>query len=121
MSKKGFTLAEVVGVVIILGLLALLSFPQILNLIKKNENKIDESTNKLIYAASLEYVYNHIDDFPKVINNNYCLTINDLLQEQLLTNDIVNDIPYSTKIKVTVDENLNYNYNIDNNCIQILN
>ena len=36
--KKGFTLTEVMAVVIILGVISLLAFPQILKLIKGSEN-----------------------------------------------------------------------------------
>ena len=55
MNKKGFTLAEVVGVIIILALIGLLAFPPILNMIKNSEQKIDEATKTLIYTASSQY------------------------------------------------------------------
>ena len=38
--KKGFTLAELLGVIVILGLIALLSFPPIVSQIKKSKKEI---------------------------------------------------------------------------------
>jgi len=120
MNKKGFTLAEIVGVIIILALIALLAFPPILNMIKNSEDKIDEATKTLIYTASSQYTTKYMNDFPKKEGNVYCLKISDLIKEDYLSTTIVKDeITLETKIKVTISEDFKYEYLIDNKCQEV--
>lgn len=117
--NKGFTLAEIVGVIIILGLIALLAFPPMLNMIKNSENKIDEATKTLIYTASSQYTAKYINEFPKEAENTYCISISDLVREEFLSSTIVNDkLTMDSKIKVTVSQDLKYDYILDNECIE---
>ena len=41
MNNKGFTLIELIGVILILALLAIIVFPNILSSISKNEKTLD--------------------------------------------------------------------------------
>lgn len=118
--KKGFTLAEIIGVVIILGLIALLTFPQILKMTKKTENDIDEATKVLIYTASRQYTTENINDFPKKDNNIFCITIEDLIKNKFLTTETIKELPLTTKIKISVID-MKYQYLIDNECIESIN
>ena len=120
MNKKGFTLAEIIGVIAILGLVALLAFPPMLNMVKNSEGKIDEATKTLIYTASSQYTVKYMNDFPKTEGNVYCITINDLVKEDYLSSTILNDdIKLETKIKITISTDLKYEYIIDNSCIEV--
>ena len=123
MNKKGFTLVEIIGVVVILGLIALLAFPKILNMIKQSENKLSDSAKTLIYMASSQYTAKYINDFPKVEGNVYCITIEDLIKEDFLTTSIQNenlgDFGLQTKIKITINDNQKYDYIIDNSCVEV--
>ena len=65
MNKKGFTLTEIIGSVIILMLILLLSFPIILNLIKKEETKLNEANITLIKTAASQYTNEYEDLFPR--------------------------------------------------------
>ena len=40
MNKKGFTLAELLGVIVLLGILATVAFPPLLNQLNKSKEKI---------------------------------------------------------------------------------
>lgn len=123
MNKKGFTLAEIIGVIVILGLVALLAFPPMLNMIKNSENKISDATKTLIYTASSQYTAKYINNFPKKEGNVYCITIEDLVKEEFLQSSIQNenlgDFGLKTKIKITINNDLKYDYIIDNNCIEV--
>ncbi len=66
MNKKGFTLAELLGVIVILGLIALVAFPAILNTIRSNKDNISEATAQLIFSGADLYVHNHQDEFELV-------------------------------------------------------
>jgi len=56
MKKRGFTLVELVACVVILGIIALLSFPPILNQIKKTKTDLSEATKEFIIAQTDLYV-----------------------------------------------------------------
>ena len=88
MNKKGFTLAELLGVIVILGLICLVAFPPILDSINKSKNNISESTLNIIYSASDIYVSNHPSSFKLIENNKYCIQIQDLIDEGNLSGDL---------------------------------
>ena len=56
--NRGFTLVELLGVIIILSLLLLISLPSILNSVKRSSAKTDELTKELIYNATDLYMKN---------------------------------------------------------------
>lgn len=55
-KKNGFTLAELLGVIVILAAVALIAFPPIINQIKKSRNEMDEALNSLILPAAQSYI-----------------------------------------------------------------
>lgn len=55
-KKNGFTLAELLGVIVILAAVALIAFPPIINQIKKSRNDLDKSLNQLILTATEQYL-----------------------------------------------------------------
>jgi len=120
MFKKGFTLAEIIGVITVLGLIALIAFPPMLNMIKNSESKIDDATKTLIYTASSQYTAKYMNDFPKNLDNVYCITIADLVKETYLNSNIISDnVTLETKIKVTISDDYKYEYIIDNECQEV--
>ena len=56
--KKGFTLIELMSVIIIMGLIMVTVVPTILNQVKEKEADISETSKKVIYLATYEYVKN---------------------------------------------------------------
>ncbi len=55
-KKNGFTLAELLGVIVILAAVALIAFPPIINQIKKSRGELDQALNSLILTASQQYL-----------------------------------------------------------------
>ncbi len=120
--RKGFTLVEIIAVIVILGLITLLSFPIILNAIKKTENNLSLGTKNLIYSASSQYINSHINDYSKTKGNVYCITLDTLVKENLLPATIQNeglgDFGLQTKVKITISDD-KYDYDIDNSCVEV--
>ena len=56
MRRKGFTLVEILGVIVIIGLLLLLVGPAIVNRITSKKAKVSKTTERLITGASSQYV-----------------------------------------------------------------
>ena len=117
MKNKGFTLAELLGVIVILGLICLVAFPPILNSIKKSKKNIDEATKQVIYGASNTYVNNHLSQFSMIENTSYCIKLQTLIDSKDLSSDLKNPstnqkINPNLYVKVTFKNN-EYNYSMD--------
>ena len=119
MNKKGFTLTEIIGVVIILALIALIAFPSILNLIKGTENKLDSATQLLINTAAKQYMSKYEDNFATISNSTYCIFVDDLVKENFLTPAIVEDKLYldNKKVKIVINGNNEFSYEVSDECV----
>lgn len=119
--KKGFTLLELIGAVTILGIIALLAFPPILNLINSSKKDISEATKNLIFIATDSYINQNINDFPKTNGKIYCIKIKDLVTSDLLT-DNLRDAETNEKIDLNDEIEIKYSrnefsYSLNNDCI----
>ena len=85
MNKKGFTLVELLGVIIIIALLSLVMFPNIINSFFEASNDLDKATEKIIIEAAKDYYSEKEDEIAKM---DYCLTVYMLQTEGLLSYDI---------------------------------
>lgn len=63
--KKGFTLVELLGSIVILAIIALIAFPAVLNLLTSSQNKIDDGLKNYVEEAARSYVSDHVNDYPK--------------------------------------------------------
>ena len=120
--KKAFTLAELIGVIIILGLIAIIAFPPILNAIRESENKISEASKEIIYDATSLYVSNNESNFPKINGNVFCVTLNSLVQGEYLPSKVYdatsgNEIPLTNMVEVKYEQN-RFSYNLNNECVE---
>lgn len=65
--KNGFTLAELLGTIVILALIALIAFPAVLGLLNNSQNETDESLQRFAISGARNYVNDNMDDFPKAL------------------------------------------------------
>ena len=63
MNKKGFTLVELLGSIVILAALALIAFPAVLSVLNSGQKKVDESVQNFILAAAEECVNDNLNDY----------------------------------------------------------
>lgn len=64
-KNKGFTLVELLGVIILLGVIAIIITPNILKLEKKSEKELfEDSVNALIRGAQIYYANNDFINYP---------------------------------------------------------
>ena len=119
-KKRGFTLVELLGVIVLLALIVLIVFPSIINVIKKSDNSISEANKALIINASKQYVEENKNEYSS--NGTYCLITQDLINNGFLIESIseadgtkLNNIT----VKVTVN-GTSYDYEVldkDNTCV----
>ena len=88
MNKKGFTLVELLAVVIILALLALLTSTAVTKLVNDAKNDLSNTQIKLIKEATEIWMADNLTQLP---DNNQCgyLTLGDLKKYGLLDSKIL--------------------------------
>lgn len=117
MKKNGFTLAELLGVIVILAAVALIAFPPIINQIKKSRGDLDEALNSLILTAAEQY----LDERNSVKEGKYCIVLNVLVEDGKLVEPITdsngNVVSLSSLfyIKYPTDTDDSYEYKLVNN------
>lgn len=118
MNKKAFTLIELLGSIVILGLIALVAFPAILNFLTSSQNNIDEAKKSVIIGAAKEYVNDNINSYKKESTLNKNIQTSTLISEGYITNkDIINNSSYSTTCtNVKVNSDKKYTFEFKNTC-----
>lgn len=121
MKNKGFTLMELLGVIIILSILVLIAFPPLLNQITKTKQEIKNSTKALIIDASKDYYEDNVNNYDKIEGMTYCIGIDTLVDEGYLNKKIkdenLNDIDVQKKVKFTYHNN-KFEYEVVNSCTE---
>ena len=88
-KSHGFTLVELLGVIIILAFLAFLVSEVIINNINDTNNKMENLAIDTIISSAREYVSKNPNEFPKVIGDIYYLTYEELVVEKLINDDML--------------------------------
>ncbi len=105
MKKNGFTLIEILATIIILATISLIAFPAVLNLLNSSNSKMDKAMQDLMISAASQYVDDHVDDFPKALENQSVKsygTSGNLTGEKLL------EYGYISDAKLSTDKNCEY-------------
>ena len=66
--KKGFTLVELLGVIVIIGVIALITMPILTNTISQSEEKTYNKQVKMIEASAKEWGVENIDFLPDEVS-----------------------------------------------------
>ena len=86
--KKGFTLAEILGVIVIIGILLILIVPTIINRINSSREEAENAGNNIIYDAADQYIREHPDDYPPGKSGRYCIEIKKLIEDGKLAEPV---------------------------------
>lgn len=124
MKKNGFTLVELLGVIIVIVALSLVVFPLVINGFKRNKKEVSAITKRLIEDAAITYMDENPNMYEKVEGNVYCVSLSQIVNSGNLSSPITDpstghDIPISHKIKVII-ENRQYvpSYIADSSCVE---
>lgn len=112
--KKGFTLLELLGVIAILGMLVLISYPVILEQIEKKQKEVDQARTELIQSAADTYIGEHPEEYPYRVGNQFCISLDQLVEENLVAVD-VSDVK-QRGVHVNMGSNHNITYRLIEKC-----
>lgn len=116
MKQKGFTLIELMGVIIIIALLTLLATPHIVDQIRKLNNEVSNTQMAIFEAAADNYLSINTNQYKMINGKVYCLTLQELIDAEMLSYPIVDtqtgeEISPTTVLQATVKNN-SYQYNL---------
>lgn len=92
MNKKGFTFVELLVVMVFLGIMALIIFPSITNLLKKTEDNRYNAFLNDVYLATEAYIQKNNDNYPQLkrTGGTAYIYMNNLVASRFLKSNLVN-------------------------------
>ena len=92
MNKKGFTLVELLAVIVLLGLIGILTVPVVEKIIRDNREKVNQVNIDTILNAAYDYAQMNPRYLPDNVNGSKgtIILLDDLYKNGLLKEDMVN-------------------------------
>ena len=90
--KKGFTLAELLGVTVLLALVCALAYPVLFGIFEEKKGEIDESKRELITSSAINYVKSNLNDYPFKEGQNACIFLKTLVDNNLIVYEVDEDL-----------------------------
>ena len=115
--KKGFTLTELVAVIVLMALIAVAIFPRILSSFLSKEEQISDYKKELIYKAVDNYMSNKLNEYPQgndSIGQTYCISLNDLDKENIIGVEIDDVMEKYNYVRVRIGMNHNNTHTLVN-------
>ena len=109
--KKGFTLAELLGVTVLLALVCALAYPVLFGIFEEKKGKIDESKRELITSSAINYVKSNLNDYPFKEGQNTCIFLKTLVDNNLIGYEVEEDL-YDRIIQINMNVNNKYTADI---------
>lgn len=109
MKQKGFTLTEMIAVVLIIALLTIIILPSILNQLQSQKDNISKASMQLIYDATELYIKERQSMYPMAAGETYCISLESLVNAGKLKNPLQDlstgkNISLNKIVKVLVNE-----------------
>ena len=122
MNKKGFTLVELLGVLVLVAVILIVVVTPIVGQINSKKGEIDEATKMVLFSSATSYLDNYQTLYPKGDGNVYYISLERMMNAGELSKEYIDgeNLTKETIIKVTVEDG-GYQYsiiqNIDNEIV----
>lgn len=103
-NKKGFTLVELLAVIVLLAAIMILVYPNVLEKVSMQEKKIDEKKEQLLYTSVYDYLYENKGIYPLSAGKSYCVSIQILGGSDKLYIDDYGDLLDTGYVQVQIGE-----------------
>ncbi len=120
--KKGFTLVELIAVVILIAAISVLGITLINKNVNRKKAEISDAMMKIINSSAEVYMSYNPSNYKKTNGNIYCIKLSTLVELEILQSPIQdpvtkNNIDENKYVKVEVN-NSQYKYNIEDECTE---
>ncbi len=124
--NKGFTLTELLAVIVIISLLTILALPNILDSVRNSKDDVENVTFDIIKQAANLYVQDNESIYEKVNGNVYCITFEKLVNADYLKSPITDfeddtDLTFIKTVKVSYYDGFSYEIVDNDKCIPKIN
>ena len=124
--NKGFTLTELLAVIVIISLLTILALPNILDSVRNSKDDVENVTFDIIKQAANLYVQDNESIYEKVNGNVYCITFEKLVNADYLKSPITDfeddtDLTFIKTVKVSYYDGFSYEIVDNDKCISKIN
>ena len=118
--KRGFTLVELLAVMILLGVVSLIAIPSIGKILNRSREKARESTKNELIKAAKNYYADNIRELPDD-GSHKCLSVSEIEESGYISNDDIVDPTTEEKltgyVKIYFDNTYNqYTYEYVKSC-----
>ena len=118
--KRGFTLVELLAVLILLGVVSLIAIPSIGKILNRSREKARESTKNELIQAAKNYYADNIRELPDD-GSHKCLSVSEIEENGYISNDDIVDPTTEEKltgyVKIYFDNTYNqYTYEYVKSC-----
>lgn len=107
MNKKGFTLAELIGVIVVLALICLITVPSITSVLKDNKKSLCKTQLDNVIAAARNYASENLLSMPANNGDTKKITIQELIDSGFIGENIENPVTkenFDTEIEITIEK-----------------
>ncbi|MDD3452925.1 MAG: prepilin-type N-terminal cleavage/methylation domain-containing protein [Bacilli bacterium] len=106
--KKGFTLIEMIAVIIIISVLMITIIPSVLNQLSNKKEEISDLNKQAIYAATSNYLDYNKTTYPLNYGRAYCIKLETLVNAGEISSPIKdfktgNEISLDKVVKITIN------------------
>lgn len=109
MKQKGFTLIEILAVIVILGIVVALFAPKVNSIIKNASKELEKEQINQIINATKKYAVNNTNILP--ISGTTQITIQELINKGIIDNEKVINPKTKEELTGCVEITYNNNYN----------
>ena len=118
--KRGFTLVELLALLILLGVVSLIAIPSIGKILNRSREKARESTKNELIKAAKNYYADNIRELPDD-GSHKCLSVSEIEESGYISNDDIVDPTTEEKltgyVKIYFDNTYNqYTYEYVKSC-----
>ncbi len=118
MKNKGFTLAELLGVIALLGIISLITVPAIDRSLNKGKTELYETQIQQLKKGLKDYLSENIKEMPQTDGKKTCKTISELQSDGYLPLNIKNPktnevFSQTTEVCVEKVENNEFKYYVN--------
>lgn len=114
-QQKGFTLIELMGVVLILTIIGLIAVPSVINQIKGTQEDVNKVRRELFIAAASNYLSINSSSYPLVNGKVYCIRVTNIVDAGLLDKKNLVDPETNDSSDAAINKTLNLYFEVSVN------